>query len=143
VTQYLFAYGTLQPDHAAPEIAAAVEQLRPVGKGFVRGVLYDLGEYPGAVFRGAAGRRIFGTVFRLGKDEGILRKLDEYEGFDPKAPEESLFLRELHPITLTDGRTVKCWVYAYNGKPESGRELTSGRYGKTRRGSRAKREVSA
>jgi len=49
MSDYLFTYGTLKHGHAPDEIASAVTKLRPVGKGFVPGVLYDLGDYPGAV----------------------------------------------------------------------------------------------
>ena len=130
---YLFAYGTLQPDHTPGEIAHAVGKLEPVGKGSVRGVLYDLGEYPGAVLRPSSRKKIFGTVFRLSGDPNVLRELDEYEGFDPKAPEASLFVRSLHPVTLTRGETLRCWVYEYNKEPGAGRVVATGRFGSTRR----------
>ncbi|MGC2300095.1 MAG: hypothetical protein WA476_14910 [Acidobacteriaceae bacterium] len=51
VCSYLFAYGTLQRNHAPDEMASAVAGLRPLGKGSDRGGLYDLGEYPKMVLR--------------------------------------------------------------------------------------------
>ena len=132
MTDFLFAYGTLQPDHVPAEIASAIGKLEPVGKGSVRGVLYDLGEYPGAVLKTSSRKRIFGTVFRLSGGPEVLRELDEYEGFDPKDPQASLFVRTLHPVTLAEGGTVPCWVYEYNKEPGRARVLTTGRFGKTR-----------
>lgn len=112
------------------EVARAVEQLRPVGEGCVRGVLYDLGEYPGARLDVAADSRIFGTVFELPGDEGVLRALDRYEGFNPEAVKDSLFVREKHAVELADRRKIDCWIYAYNLEPVGARVIVDGRFRK-------------
>jgi gamma-glutamylcyclotransferase (GGCT)/AIG2-like uncharacterized protein YtfP len=125
MTAYLFTYGTLHPDHAPAEIAPAAEMLRPVAEGFVRGQLYDLGDYPGAVLDPSSPQQISGTVFQLPADPAILRQLDEYEGFDPDAPEQSLFLRVQCPVALANGGAFTCWIYVYNGKPEPARIVAS------------------
>jgi len=138
MSDYLFAYGTLQPGHVPEEIASAVAELRPLGKGSVRGILYDLGEYPGAVVDPSSRGRIFGTVFRLSSDENVLRQLDKYEGFDPSTPDQSLFVRKLYPVRLATGRVLPCWIYAYNQEPKRARVVTSGRYGKTTAARRGK-----
>lgn len=130
MSQYLFAYGTLQPGRAPKEIARVVAKLSPVGKGHVHGVLYDLGEYPGAILNLSSNRRITGTVLRLPDAPGILQQLDKYEGFDPGAPATSLFLRKLHPVALAADRILQCWIYVYNRKPGTARILTSGSYRK-------------
>jgi len=46
---YLFAYGTLRPGFAPESVAPMVDRLELVGEGFLQGLLYDLGEYPGLV----------------------------------------------------------------------------------------------
>jgi gamma-glutamylcyclotransferase (GGCT)/AIG2-like uncharacterized protein YtfP len=123
VTEYLFAYGTLQPGPAPAEIAAAVAGLRIVGAGRVRGVLYDLGAYLGAVLDAGAPANIKGTVFALPDPAGILSELDAYEEFDPTTPETSLFVRELHAVKLDSGATLMCWIYLYNRDPAGARVL--------------------
>jgi gamma-glutamylcyclotransferase (GGCT)/AIG2-like uncharacterized protein YtfP len=128
MSEYLFSYGTLLPGHAPAEIAGAVAQLRPIGRGTVRGVLYDLGDYPGAVFDSASDKRVLGTVFRIPNDTTFLDKLDEYEGFDPSASRTSLFIRKRHPVRLSTGRTLHCWVYEYNGKRRGLSVLANGVY---------------
>lgn len=138
----LFAYGTLQPDDAPDELASTLAELRPVGEGFVQGVLYDLGDYPGAVLDPSSKRRIFGTVFQLPGDPNVLRKLDDYEAFDPRAPDKSLFIRRMQPVTLATGHTLQCWVYEYNREPEAAPILTSGRYRKKRHGPGTKANLS-
>jgi gamma-glutamylcyclotransferase (GGCT)/AIG2-like uncharacterized protein YtfP len=122
---YLFTYGTLHPGRAPAEIAPSVEKFRPVGEGFVPGVLYDLGDYPGAVLDPSSPQQVSGTVFQLPEDGDLLRQLDEYEGFNPDAPEQSLFLRVQCPVVLATGGVLNCWVYAYNGKPEPARIVAS------------------
>jgi len=117
MSRYLFVYGTLDPKHAPSEIAPTVAKLRPLGKASVQGLLYDLGEYPGAVFNGSAKRKISGTVFRIPDDPQILRQLDDYEGFTPSDPRKSLFVRELRPVKLAAGPVLRCWVYTYNRDP--------------------------
>lgn len=118
---YLFAYGTLAPGRAPAEIAWAVDQLRPVSKGFVHGRLYDLGEYPGAILDASAQQKIHGTVYRLPQHCDLLPALDQYEEFDPIAPEQSLFLRVLANVELFSGQSLPCWIYVYNRHQESAR----------------------
>ncbi|HET7205770.1 MAG TPA: gamma-glutamylcyclotransferase family protein [Terriglobales bacterium] len=110
---YLFSYGTLQPKQAPPEIASTVRQFRAVGRGSVRGRLYDLGEYPGAVLT-KRGTHVRGYVFELPDDPDVLNRLDEYEGFDQSHPRGSLFVRRKCLVTLEDGSRLRCWIYTYN-----------------------------
>lgn len=127
MSEYLFTYGTLRPDRAPAEIAATARALRGVGTGRIRGVVYDLGEYPGAVLDAGAAE-VDGTIFELPDDPGILGLLDAYEEFDPGAPEASLFVRELHPVMLDKGGTLTCWVYVYNRAAAGARVVRGGRW---------------
>ncbi len=128
LSDYLFAYGTLQPAHAPDAIAHLVAKLRPLGEGSIPGVLYDFGEFPGAIIDALSPHRIFGTVFQLTGDKGVLPEIDSYEGFDPHEPERSLFVRELCPVQLSSADTVRCWVYVYNQSTARARVVPSGRY---------------
>ena len=123
MTDCLFAYGSLQPGCAPAEIASVAAKLRPLGAGFVRGALYDLGRYPGAVPDGHANSRIAGSVLQLPRDTAILRLLDEYEGFSPQAPEQSEFVRERLLVEMAAGGTIECWIYRYNRRPDAALEV--------------------
>lgn len=129
--RYLFSYGTLLPGHAPPEIAPTVRRLRRVGRGFVRGRLYDLGEYPGAVLS-KTGPVIAGEVFELPDDREVLGRLDEYEGFDPAHPDASLFVRRKWTVTFKNGKKATCWVYAYNRHPGAAPSVAGGAFTKLR-----------
>lgn len=128
MSSYLFAYGTLQPEYAPPSIAHAVAKLRLIGEGFANGVLYNLGGYPGAVLDSSTDQTITGLVLQLPEDANALGDLDAYEEFDPAAPNSSQFIRILHPVVLTKGGTLQCWIYVYNRDPGSARILTDGVY---------------
>ena len=102
--QYLFAYGTLQPGLAPTKIARVAAKLRPVGEGFVRGVLYDLGGYPGAVADPSAMGKIAGTVMELPEEEGVLERLDRVRGIrSAGAGDERVHSREAD-CGVEDGR---------------------------------------
>ena len=123
--KYLFVYGTLLPGKEPPEIAPIARRLRPVGDGFVRGHLYDLGEYTGAVLD-KTGEVIAGKIFQLPADSEILKRLDKYEEFDPTQPQSSLFVRKKWPVTREGGnRKLMCWVYVYNRHPGSAPAIAS------------------
>ena len=114
MSNYLFLYGTLLPHRAPSEIAHTVERLRLRGDGAVKGVLYDLGDYPGAILDDSADNYVHGTVLEIPVDEESLHELDAYEDFDPQHEKASLFVRVLHPVKLSTGEILKCWIYVYN-----------------------------
>ncbi|HEX8634060.1 MAG TPA: gamma-glutamylcyclotransferase family protein [Pyrinomonadaceae bacterium] len=128
MSEYLFVYGTLRPSHAPAEVAAIVKKLRKVGIGHIRGRLYDLGEYPGAILDASADTAISGEVFAIPNEDAVLSVLDSYEDFDSSDPENSLFVRKQHPVTLSDGRKLKCWVYVYNRDLGEAHLVTGGDY---------------
>src|ERR1700758_5593852 len=129
---HLFVYGTLSPRHAPPEIAATVRRLRPVGQASVRGRLYDLGEYHGAVLSKNSRTVIRGEVLELPGDKGTLSSLDDYEVFAPNKRASSLFLRRAWPVTMDDGTRLQCWVYVYKGTMKDVQPVRNGRYSRRR-----------
>ena len=116
--EYLFVYGTLLPGKEPPTVASVVKRLRPIGEAYVRGRLYDFGEYPGAIVDSRAATRIKGFLYEVPKDPTILRRLDRYEGFDPNDPSGSLFVRRRRQV-MRDGKKLRSWVYEYNRSPRA------------------------
>jgi gamma-glutamylcyclotransferase (GGCT)/AIG2-like uncharacterized protein YtfP len=108
----LFIYGTLHPDRAPAEIASYARRLTPRGPATIRGHLYNLGEYPGAVLD-PTGPPISGHLFTV-PDAATLSALDAYEDYRPASPANSLFLRVETTATTPDGSHYPCWVYLYN-----------------------------
>ena len=126
MSEYLFAYGTLQPGLAPGEMTSLVAELAPAGRGFVRGLLYDFGHYPGAILDPKSTQKIFGAVLRLPESPDFLPTLDAYEEFDPSALEQSQFIRTAHAVTLESGGDLLCWVYVYNRDPGDARVVEGG-----------------
>jgi gamma-glutamylcyclotransferase (GGCT)/AIG2-like uncharacterized protein YtfP len=87
-----------------------------IGLGHVRGVLLDLGRYPGLV---AGHGRVRGELYRLGGPE-VLPVLDREEGYN--------FRRSRALVTLEDGGTSRAWVYRYRGGRERAVRIPDGDY---------------
>jgi gamma-glutamylcyclotransferase (GGCT)/AIG2-like uncharacterized protein YtfP len=126
--KYLFVYGTLRPSLAPPQLQGLMRRWRAVGGGSVRGRLYDLIEYPGAVLDTQEERRIIGEVYELPNEDGLLSLLDQYEGFDSNQEDTSLFVRRRCRVTLDDGRLLECSIYVYHGDTSSAQLIANGDY---------------
>jgi gamma-glutamylcyclotransferase (GGCT)/AIG2-like uncharacterized protein YtfP len=141
----LFAYGTLM---LTTGIAAVDEAMRnagtSLGRGWIHGLLFDLGEYPGAVEvrpdpdqRDEDAPKVWGHLLRLTDPAALFSVIDAYEGFEPAHPGRSEFVRAETRVFLP-GRAqgidpgidpgIRCQVYWYNF-PISGRSaIGSGDY---------------
>jgi len=123
----LFVYGTLRPGRAPRAVRAVVATLRPVATGRVRGRLYDLGEFPGAILDEAAPGLVHGDVVELSAVSPALAWFDEYEGFDASAPERSRFVRERCEAETAAGR-ISCWIWVLARAPARARVIESGEW---------------
>jgi gamma-glutamylcyclotransferase (GGCT)/AIG2-like uncharacterized protein YtfP len=124
---YLFVYGTLMQAYDHPMARLLSEQAERIGEGSCCGQLFQIKHYPGLIASSDVNDRVFGELFRLRETKTLLAKLDDYEGCGPSAPQPTLYIRVVRPITLPD-RTVDSWVYLYN-RPVTGLErILSGRF---------------
>lgn len=114
MTDLLFAYGTLNPELAPPEIAPIVGRFVRLGPATVIGRLFDLGPYRGAVLEPVGGKPITGTLYRVPEFAIFAPALDAYEGIDPLNESLSLFTRRQAAAEF-GGKTVDAWIYVYNG----------------------------
>ena len=127
-SEYLFAYGTLLPNRTTPKTADLMRQLEYVGTATVKGRLYDLGEYPGAILDPGATSLIYGVIYRLPRNKAMLAELDLYEEVDPLAPHANLFARTKCSAKTSDGRIFECWIYTYNGDVTAAPLIPGGNY---------------
>lgn len=91
MTHKIFVYGTLRPGTSEPVM--------------VPGQMFDLGWFPGAVGIETDDQHFFMAEI-IEVDDETLARLDAYEGYDPRHPEHSLYLRKEYQ----DG-----FIYQYNG----------------------------
>jgi gamma-glutamylcyclotransferase (GGCT)/AIG2-like uncharacterized protein YtfP len=126
-SNYLFVYGTLLDE--SNEFAIYLKQnCNYFGKGKLKGRLYDLGEYPGAIPDENYPGYVYGNVFELKNTaQAFLKYIDDYEGFGEDQEQPNLFIREMRDVE-TDSRRMDCWVYLYNLSVEDFRVIESGDY---------------
>ncbi len=115
----VFVYGTLLRGGVYHGLVAPY--VREVRRGWIPGLLVDLGEYPGWV-PGAG--RVHGEVFRLRPVGPALRLLDELEEYEGPGVEGNLYERVLVRACVPEG-WVRAWAYRYAG-PVAGRPVIPG-----------------
>ncbi|OOQ61825.1 gamma-glutamylcyclotransferase family protein [Mucilaginibacter pedocola] len=120
----LFVYGTLlQPGN---EFADYLNQhCKFITRGKLKGILYDIGEYPGLILNDTTGY-VFGNIYQIDKED-VLKELDIYEGVGPDEEQPNLYLRLSLPIE-TDSGSMQAWVYVYNRPIDRLPVIASGNY---------------
>ena len=110
-TALLFVYGTLRPN-ARNEYAAYLRQRSTfVGTAQLRGRLYRIDWFPGAIHDPAAPTVVRGDILQLHQPAELLAYLDDYE--DVTADDTGIFLRRMVPVQTTDGSRL-VWTYLLN-----------------------------
>ncbi|GEO11956.1 gamma-glutamylcyclotransferase family protein [Segetibacter aerophilus] len=125
----LFVYGTLRRGFHNPAYKYISKHFVEVGEAQVKGKLYDLGEYPGAV---ATDEESFvkGELYELkeaGEFEWVIEQLDDYEGLNPEEGEAPLYKRQSVEVRFNDQR-FQAWIYWYNGNISENALIPSGDY---------------
>ena len=110
----LFVYGTLLEGLGHPMAKKLQEESYFLGLGFFWGWLYDLGEYPAAVFGKKGDAKVKGEIYRLQRPEKTLRWLDAYEGIGEGELEPCEYERKVVNVFLEkEGEWMESWVYLY------------------------------
>ncbi len=123
---YIFVYGTLLIN--GNDYAAYLQKhCKLIGEGKIKGRLYDIGEYPGAVIDINANQYIYGNIYLMDDAESILGFIDEYEGLGPDEPQPHEYLRSMVGIE-TDNGSIRCWMYIYNWPLNDFVEVPGGKY---------------
>lgn len=122
----LFVYGTLLDNDN--EFAIFLKNnSRFYSPGKLKGKLFNISEYPGAVFYGDDENYIYGSILELINTEKVLPVIDDYEGYGDDQIQPNEFVRALASLETQDGIVI-CWLYLYN-LPVAGLPIIeSGRY---------------
>jgi gamma-glutamylcyclotransferase (GGCT)/AIG2-like uncharacterized protein YtfP len=126
MTDLVFFYGTLMTGFQRQGRAGLDRLLKPVGRGWIRAALFDLGIYPAAI--PANDSRVWGEIHQMLDADSVLSSLDELEGFSASEPDTSLYTRHESPVTFEDGRAASAWVYFYNAPLGRAERIDSGDY---------------
>ena len=126
MTDLVFFYGTLMSGFKRPGRTRVDLALSPIGHGSIQAILFDLGIYPAAI--PAADGRVRGELHRMLEPDSVLEALDEIEGYRPKHPDASLYVRREMAVTLDNGDVADAWVYLYNAPLGGAQRIESGDY---------------
>ena len=122
----VFFYGTLMTGFDRRRQMGIDPRMKYRTRGWVQAALFDLGIYPAAV--PADSGRVWGELFDMLDAEGVLRALDEMEGYRPGESDSSLYIRSQVPVHLPDGTTEQAWVYFYHAPLGKAPRIDSGDY---------------
>ena len=114
----LFVYGSLRKEFGHPAYEYLSNYFQLIGPAKVKGLVYDLGEYPAALPTNQD-KYIIGEVYRIKNDDEFsyaIAQLDDYEGLYSEDG-FSLYRRELVDVYLENGVT-SAWIYWYNSLVE-------------------------
>ena len=122
----LFVYGTLLDEDNKYGIYLR-DNSKFFSSGKLAGILYDIGEYPGAVLSPAGNDFIYGIILEIDDPSIVLALIDLYEGFGDDQPQPNEFIRVLTEAE-TDRGHVDCWIYLYNLPIYGLMPIENGRY---------------
>lgn len=123
----LFVYGSLRSGFRSTAYEYISRFFTFIGEAKVRGILYDLGEYPAAV-PSTEDKFIIGELYSItNKSEfsWAIGQLDDYEGVTVEDDEEKLYYRDLAEVLINDSST-RAWMYWYNGDVSGRPQIESG-----------------
>jgi gamma-glutamylcyclotransferase (GGCT)/AIG2-like uncharacterized protein YtfP len=123
----LFVYGTLQKGRIKKVLPQVAPFMKKLANGFVKAVLFDMGDYPAAKPTKAVDKKVFGELIEIVADvENVLKALDEYEEVKKDDAANSLYIRKKAEVTIDSGEKFKAWIYWYNQEVKSLKEIKSG-----------------
>jgi len=118
----LFVYGSLRRGFQNPAFKYIHDHFDFAGDAKVKGILYDLGDYPAAVPTKDE-KFITGELYSIRNVDEFswtIAQLDDYERTEPEAGDKAMYRRELATIYINSKPTM-AWIYWYNddvsGKP--------------------------
>ena len=123
---FLFVYGSLLDEDN--EIAIYLKNDSTFySAGKVKGKLYDIGEYAGAILSAEGNEYIYGNILKIDTTEKVFKVIDDYEGYrgDQSWPNE--FIRVLTDIETGTG-IISSWIYVYNLPVNGLKAIKGGRY---------------
>ncbi|KAA3626325.1 MAG: gamma-glutamylcyclotransferase [Proteobacteria bacterium] len=125
----LFVYGTLLTGTGDAALDRLLKRcLVPLNDAVVRGRLYRLGGYPGAVPDPECQTRVPGVIVHVRHARFCWPRLDRYEDCG------RLYTRErITAFALPGGVPVSCWIYRYRGRTRFRQRIRSAEYQAVRR----------
>ena len=126
--ELLFVYGTLRQGTDSVPYQKFMDGLEYFAIGYMRGCLFEVDGYPGAIESNSKDERVWGDLFVLRDPIRSLNAIDEYEECSERFDKPHEYVRKKSKIYLSDGDSTYAWSYIYN-RPTAGLEkIKSGDY---------------
>lgn len=124
----IFVYGSLRSGFNSSAFEYISRYFQLVAPAKVRGLLFDMGEYPAALPT-SEDHFIIGELYAIKEAEEFgwaLEQLDEYEGIND-SPEDApiSFRRDLVEV-ITDNGNTTAWIYWFNSPVQDKPIIASG-----------------
>jgi len=126
-SRYVFVYGSLRSGFQSTAYEYISRYFNFFGEAKVKGKLFDLGEYPGAIPT-QEDSFIKGELYIVKNENEFswaIAQLDDYEGVIVEPNEKPLYRREIADIYVNDA-IVPAWIYWYNGNVSDKPVINSG-----------------
>lgn len=123
----LFVYGSLRSGFRNPAYEYLTKYFQLLGEAVVKGKLYDNGSIPVAVSTNSDAF-ITGELYETknaAEFSWVIEQLDDYEGLNVEAGEQSLYKRE-KVIAFQQGLPAEAWIYWYNRPTDHMTEIDTG-----------------
>jgi gamma-glutamylcyclotransferase (GGCT)/AIG2-like uncharacterized protein YtfP len=124
---HLFVYGSLRSGFRNPAYHYLSKYFHLVGQGFIKGKLYDTGNYPVAVSTNED-HFLVGELYEINNPiefDWAISQLDDYEGIATEGDEQPLYKRE-ETIVVCNHQQTTAWVYWYNADVSNMPVIASG-----------------
>ena len=126
--EFIFVYGTLRKQMASDMYHVLATYCDYFSDGVMRGKLYEVCGYPGAIESGDANDKVSGELYKMHDPKLVLAQLDEYEECSDRFPIPQEYSRKRLSIELGCGDSVVAWVYLYNHDVSKLQQIFSGDY---------------
>lgn len=124
---HLFVYGSLRSGFQSSAYEYISRFFNYTGEARVKGKLFDMGNYPGAV-PASEDAFITGELYVIKDDSDFswaIGQLDDYEGVNVESDEMQLYRRGLTDVFINN-EVIVAWIYWYSGNVSGRPEIVSG-----------------
>lgn len=130
---FLFVYGTLLQAVQHPVQLKMRGYARKISGAVMRGILFDVGGYPGAIESTTPQDLIKGELYLIMHHQRLFNLLDDYEGCSSRYPLPHEFHRKIVAVRNPAGDRVYAWAYIYCLPTRHLRRIAGGNYQQFRR----------
>lgn len=125
--EYLFVYGKLKTTQGGIVSAFLQNNAKLLGNGYMHGLLYNLGSYPGVIATNNCNNKVWGEIFEIENTKKVFDVIDDFEEAWPLVTNDPEYSRKMIDVYYKN-ITLPCWVYVYNWAVDDDKLIVGGEY---------------